>query len=481
MGYDTMFRTGSALALAAVLGGCAVGPNYQRPSAPVSATFKEADGWKPSQPADGIDRGAWWSIFKDPQLDALERKVEVSNQNLAAAAAAYRQAHALVAETRAQLFPVISGDASVERSKRAAGSFGGGGSGVGAGSAATTYNLSVGASWAIDVWGKVRRQVEENTDTAQAAAAEVASARLSAQTELAVDYFSLRVVDAQKVLLDDTVKNYQKAVDLTNNQYNAGVVARADLITAQTQLQNAQAAAVDLGVRRAQLEHAIAVLIGVPPAELSVPAMAEAPTTVPTVPLNVASTLLERRPDIAAAERQMAAANAAIGVAVAAYFPDLSLTGQYGFSSSSLSRLFSASNELWSIGPQLAGTIFDFGARRAGVRAARAGYDQRVAQYRQTVLAAFQAVEDQIAAARVLEQEAALRAAAEQSARRAEELALNRYRAGQVDFTTVVTAQNTALASEQSRLNVLGARLNASVSLIEALGGGWSTGELPKG
>ena len=462
--------------LAATLGGCVVGPNYAKPPAPISATFKEAEGWKPSQPADGIDRGAWWSIFKDPVLDQLERKVVISNQNVAAAEAAYRQARALVAQSRAQYFPVISGDASVTEAKRATG----GGATFGGSSTSTTYNAAVGASWAIDVWGKVRRTVEENRANAQAFAADIANATLSAQTELAVDYFSLRVSDAQKALLDSTVANYQKAYDLTNNQYNAGVAARADVITAQTQLQNAQASAADIGVRRQQLEHAIAMLTGVPPAQLTI-AVAPPPTAAPVVPVNVASTLLERRPDIAAAERSMAAANAAIGVATTGYYPNLNLTGQFGFSSTSLSSLFSASNELWSIGPSLAGTIFNFGATKAQVEGARAAYDQRVAQYRQTVLSAFQSVEDQIVAARVLEQEAALRNAAEASARRAEELALNRYKAGQVDFTTVVIAQNTALASQQSALNVLGARLTASVSLIEALGGGWTAGDLPAG
>jgi NodT family efflux transporter outer membrane factor (OMF) lipoprotein len=468
-----MLRFGAPVMLAAALGGCVVGPNYQRPSAPIAPSFKEAEGWKPSQPADGIDRGAWWSIFKDPVLDQLEQRVAISNQNIAAAQAAYRQAHALVAQSRSQFFPLITGEAAAQRSGRPSGIPGGGSS------TATTYNAAVGASWAPDLWGRIRRTVEENRANAQAAAADIASAQLSAQTELAVDYFSLRVTDAEKALLDATVQNYQRAVDLTNNQYKAGVAARADLITAQTQLQNAQAAAVDLGVQRAQLEHAIAMLVGVTPADLTI-AVAPAPQDVPIVPTGVPSTLLERRPDIAAAERSMAAANAGIGIAVAAYYPDLTLAGSYGFSSNSLSTLFNASNAVWSVGPQLAATLFDFGARKAQVQGARAAYDQRVAQYRQTVLSAFQAVEDQIAAARILEQEATLRVAAETSARQAETLALNRYRAGQVDFTTVVTAQNTALASEESTLTVLRARLTASVSLIEALGGGWTAADLPK-
>jgi NodT family efflux transporter outer membrane factor (OMF) lipoprotein len=343
----------------------------------------------------------------------------------------------------------------------------------------TTYNIAVGASWAPDLWGRIRRTVEAARANAQAQAADVASARLSYQTELATDYFNLRILDAQTRLLGQTVANYQQVVRITTNRYNVGVIARADLITAQTQLDNAQAQLVDLGVQRAQLEHAIAVLVGVPPSELSIAPVEAIPAAIPTVPTGVASTLLERRPDIAAAERTVAAANANIGVAVAAYYPNLTLGGSYGFSSTSLSSLFSASNAVWSVGPSLAATLVDFGARSARVREARAAYDQRVAQYRQTVLAAFQAVEDELAAARVLEQEAALRATAEADARRAEELALNRYNAGQVDFTTVVAAQNTALSSELSALTTLRSRLTASVSLIEALGGGWTAADLP--
>ncbi len=461
------------LPLAAVLAGCVVGPNYQRPAAPVSATFKEAQGWAPSRPADGIDRGAWWSIYRDPVLDGLERRVSISNQNLAAAEAAYRQAHALVAESRAEYFPTVTGQTSATRSRR-----GGAAGGLGSGQA-TSYNIAVGASWAPDLWGRVRRTVEAARASAQAQAADVASARLSYQTELAVDYFDLRMIDAQARLLAETVANYQQVLRITNNRYNVGVIARADVITAQTQLENAQAEAVDLGVQRAQLEHAIAVLVGVPPADLTIAPTTTLPTDVPTVPGGVPSTLLERRPDIAAAERSVAAANANIGVAVAAYYPDLTLSGSYGFASTSLGSLFSASNAVWSVGPSLAATLLDFGARRARVQEARAAYDQRVAQYRQTVLAAFQAVEDEIAAAKVLEQEATLRNAAETDARRAETLALNRYNAGQVDFTTVVAAQNTALQSELSSLAVLRSRLTASVSLIEALGGGWGSADLP--
>ncbi len=370
MRTPTTLRFGAAVMLVSSLGGCVVGPNYQRPTAPVSATFKEADGWKPSQPADGIDRGAWWSIYNDPVLDQLERKVAISNQNIAAAEAAYRQARALTAEARSEYFPVISGQATAERSKRGGVVSVSGDNLASPGSTTSnTFNGQLGATWAVDLWGRIRRTVEENREAAQSAAADIASARLSAQTELAVDYFSLRVNDAQKVLLDDTIKNYQRALDITQNQYDAGVAAKADVITAQTQVQNAQASAVDLGVQRAAYEHAIAMLIGAPPAELTI-AFAPAPRDVPVAPLNVASTLLERRPDIAVAERSMASANAGIGVAVSAYYPDLTLSGAFGYSSSKLSNLFRASNQLWSFGPSLADNLIDFGARKAQVQQA---------------------------------------------------------------------------------------------------------------
>lgn len=475
------------LAGALLLSACAVGPNYVRPTVDTPAAFKEApnteNGWVPTQPMDTLDRGAWWSVFGDPVLDQLERKVEVSNQNVAQAVAAYAQARALTAADRASFFPSLSLTGSAETS----GSGGGGGGTITSGGTvlsakggqSTRYAPSLGASWAPDVWGRVRRLVEGDKASAEAAAADLANAKLSAQTELATDYLNLRILDEEKRLFDATVAADQKAYDLTNNQYKAGIVAKADVITAEAQLITAKAQAADVGVQRAQTEHAIAVLAGMAPSELT---LAPAPLvrTVPTPPMVVPSTLLQRRPDIAGAERRAAAASAGIGVQVAAYYPTITLSGSYGFSSGQLSNLFNSSNDVWSYGLNFAETLLDFGARKARVQQARAAYERQVAAYRQTTLGAFQNVEDQLVALRVLEQEAVLRDQALTSARQAEQLALNRYRAGQVDYATVVQAQNTALSAAQTVLSVLRSRQNASVALIEALGGGWTTADLPK-
>ena len=447
------------------LAGCAVGPNYKLPTTVQPTAFKENKDWTPAQPADHIDRGAWWSVYADPTLDALIRKVELSNQNLAAAEASYRQARALTAESRASFFPSISASAGATATSRDQ----------------TRYTASLGASWAPDIWGRIRRTVEGDKANAQASAADLASAKLSYQAELAANYFTLRALDEQARLYALNIEGYQRSVDLTNNQYKAGVAARADVITAETQLKNAQAQAADLGVQRAQVEHAMAVLIGLPPSNFELPRADGLASAVPVAPAGLPSELLQRRPDIASAERSVADANAQIGVATAAYFPTLTLSGSEGFASTALDSLFKAGSNVWSFGPSLAETVFDFGGRKARVVQARANYDRQVALYRQTVLEAFQGVEDQLAALRVLEGEATLRNDAAASAKQAEQLALNRYRAGQVDFTTVVQAQTTATAAEQSALSVQRQRLLASVSLIEALGGGWSVADLPKG
>jgi NodT family efflux transporter outer membrane factor (OMF) lipoprotein len=489
----TSFAT-LGLAGTLMMSACAVGPNYVRPAISTPAAFKEApnaqNGWVPSQPMDTIDRGAWWSVFNDPILDGLERRVEVNNQNVAQAAAAYAQARALTAGDRASYFPTVNLTSSGQRSGNGGGS--GGGtfvdangnvvtSGGGGSTSTTRYNAAVGASWAPDVWGRIRRQVESDVASAQASAADLANAKLSAQTELATDYFNLRVLDEQNRLYADTIAAYKKSLAVSENQYKAGTIARADLITAQTQLLSTQAAAIDVGVQRAQTEHAIAVLAGMTPAELTIaPATTLYSPPIPTPPIELPSQLLQRRPDIAAAERQAAAASALIGVQVASYFPTVTLSGSYGFGASNLSNLFNSANSVWSYGANLAETLLDFGARRARVREAKAVYDQRVAAYRQTVLTAFQAVEDQLVALRVLEQEAKIRDQELASARLAEQLALNRYRAGQVDYTTVAAAQAQALSSAQSVLTLAKSRQNASVALIEALGGGWTTADLPK-
>ncbi len=469
---------------ASTLAGCAVGPDYSRPTSAASApatAFKEAQGWKPAEPVDHIDRGAWWSVFNDPVLDGLMKRVAIDNQNVAAREAAYRQARALTSEARAAFFPTAGVNASRQTSERA-----GGGSQVingivvTRGGPTTVYNAGLTASWVPDVWGRIRRNVEASKSSNQASAADLAAATLSFQADLATNYFTLRALDEQKRLLDASIDSFRQAANLATNQYNAGIVARSDVITAETQLRGAQAQAIDLGIQRAQLEHGIAVLVGVAPSELS---LAAAPLTrnVPIAPAGLPSTLLERRPDIALAERQAQAASAQIGVQTAAWFPNLTLSGNYGYNSTELGNLFSASSNLWAYGPQLALQVLDFGARNARIRQARAVYDQRVAAYRQTVLTAFQTVEDQLAALRILQDEAQLRAETETSARHAEELALNRYKAGQTDITAVVQAQNTSLNAQQGALTALRQRLIASVSLIEALGGGWTTAELPKG
>ena len=462
------------LLLSTALAACAVGPNYKRPVVTTTPAFTEAEGWTPARPADGVAKGAWWSVFGDPVLDGLEQKVEVSNQNLAAAEAAYRQARALVAQDRATLFPAVDLTGSATRSGRGAAAT------PGAPKTANSFQASLGATWAIDVWGRIRRTVEGAKASAQASAADIANARLTAQSELAADYFQLRVTDVQKALLTQTVDDYSRSLKITQNQYNAGVVAKSDVLSAQTQLTNARANLIDLDRARTQAEHAIAVLTGQPPAALTLVADPNwSPPPSPT-PIELPSTLLQRRPDIAAAERAAANANAQIGVQTAGYFPSLTLSGNYGFSATALGALFKSSNAAWSFGGSVAQTVFDAGATSARVRQARAGYDQSVAQYRQTVLTAFQQVEDQLAAARVLQDEEHYRVEAAQEAVQAAQISLNQYRAGQVAYTSVVVAQATALSARQSLVTLQGQRLAAAVSLIEALGGGWSTADLPK-
>jgi NodT family efflux transporter outer membrane factor (OMF) lipoprotein len=473
----------AGLLAASMLAGCLVGPNYKRPPVETPPAFKEAQGWTPAQPADGLDRGDWWTIFNDPLLNSLEAKVEVSNQNLAAALAAYEQAHAVVAADQAQLFPTVDLTGSATESKQ--GGRGGStvtptGQIVQGSKAVSTYQLELGASWAPDVWGKVRRQIEGAKASAQASAADLANARLSAQSTLAVDYLELRLLDAQKAVLQSTADADAKALNVVRNQYHAGTVARSDELQAETTLYNAQASLVDLDTQRTASEHAIAVLTGVPPADLTIaPDPGWAPS-VPETPVALPSTLLERRPDVAAAERLAQAANAQIGVQTAGYFPNITLSGNYGFASSALSGLLNASNSMWSIGANAVETVFNAGQTTALVREAKASRDEAFATYRQTVLTAFQQVEDDLSAARVLQTEEPLRLGASQAADQGETVALNEYRAGTVDYTTVVTAQNAALNARETLLNLRVQRMTTAVSLIEALGGGWSAGQLPK-
>ncbi len=473
-------RTLTALMMTGVcLSGCLVGPNYQRPTVQTPPAFKEAEGWTPARPADGIEKGAWWSVFNDPVLDELERKVEVSNQNLKAAEAAYRAARAIVAEDRAQLFPTVALNASASRSNGRSGStVSSGGSANTARAAPASFQIGGQAALAPDLWGKIRRTIEGAGASAQASAADVENAKLSAQAELANNYVQLRLADAQKQTFQETVAAYQKSLTVTQNKYNVGVAARSDVLTAQTQLTNAKASLVDLDRQRTAAEHAIAVLTGQPPADLTIQPIAGWSPGVPTTPIEVPTTILQRRPDVAAAERSAKAANAQIGVQTAAYFPDLNLTGSGGVGATAISALFTTSSSFWSLGAAASETLLDFGARKAAVAQARAQYDQAVAQYRQTVLTAFQNVEDALSAARVLQDEQVLRAEADAQASQNVQITLNEYNAGTVDYTTVAAAQAAALAARQSLLTIQADRMTQAVDLIQALGGGWSADEL---
>lgn len=443
------------------LAGCAAGPAYHTPSAPLSAEYKEAQGWRPAAPADLLEKGPWWELFGDATLNALARQVEVDNQNVAAAAARYAQARAVVAEQRASLFPVVTLDASANRS--------GGGGETRTGN---QYRVNIGASWEPDVWGRLRAGVGSAQASAQASAADLAAARLSAQGELAVDYIGLRQADAQLALLAQTVEGYQRVLQITQNRVDAGIAPSSDLLQAKTQLANASADRLTVQRQRAQLEHAAAVLLGKAPADFT---LAPAPWTlrVPEIPAGLPSTLLERRPDIAAAERRVAAANAQIGIARSAYFPSLSLGGNAGVAGSQLGGLFSAANSLWSLGLSAAQAVFNAGATGARVDQASAARDVAVANYRQAVLAALADVEDQLAASKVLAQQQSLRESSAASASQVEQQMLNRYRAGQVSYTEVVTAQVTALNAKRALLQAQADRQSTAVALVQALGGGW--------
>ncbi|MBI1777971.1 MAG: efflux transporter outer membrane subunit [Proteobacteria bacterium] len=470
----------------ATLSACKMGPDYARPAAIVPATYKEIDGWKLAEPQDAASRGPWWSVFGDPLLDQLERQIEISNQNLKTAEAAFRVARAVVREAKAGFFPTVTLDGAAQRSGPVSGGAASSGSRVGTGRTGagssrqtlTEYDLTAGASWEPDVWGRIRRTVEGSLANAQASAADLASARLSAQTELASNYFALRVADELKRLLDSTVGAYTRSLEITRNRYASGVAARSDVVSAQAQLESTRAQAINVGVQRAQLEHAIALLMGKPPAEFSIAPIVFA-SEMPAIPMSLPSTLLERRPDIAAAERRVVTANAQIGVAEAVYFPNLTLSASFSGASTALGRVLQASNSIWTLGPQLAGTLFDGGLRNAQVEAARAGYDQSVAIYRQAVLTSFKQVEDQLAALQILARQAEVQSGAVLAAREAQQLILNQYVAGTVAYTSVITAQTTALGSEQAALTILESRLAASVSLIAALGGGWDASQLP--
>lgn len=453
-----------AIALAAcLLAGCAVGPAYERPSTPEPAAFKEAPGWAPAAPADTLERGPWWTMFNDPILNELASQVEVSNQNVAAAVASYAQARALVQEQRASLFPEVGLNTSADRS---------GGKGV---DATSSYRLSIGGSWEPDIWGRLRAGVSAASAGAQASAADLAAARLSAQGELAINYFLVREADAQLALLATTIEGYQRVLKITQNRFDAGIVAKSDVLQAQTQLANAQGDQLTIARQRAQFENAIAILLGKAPSSYS---LAAAPWTgaVPDIPVGLPSTLLERRPDIAAAERRVAAANQQIGIARSAYYPSIGLSGSVGTGASRVSDLFSVSNALWSFGLSAAQSIFNAGATRASVKAAEAQHQVTVARYRQTVLVAFGDVENQLAAARILASQQVLRKQASDAADQVEAQMLNRYKAGQVGYSEVVLAQASALSARRALVQVQADRQATAVALIQSIGGGWKAG-----
>ena len=453
----------AALGLALAVAGCAVGPRYTTaPPVETPVAFKQGQGeWIRAVPADTLERGPWWQLFEDPVLSDLAQRVEVSNQNVAAAAAAYQQARALVAQQRSALFPVVGLDTGANRS---------GGRGV---AERNSLQLDIGASWEPDVWGRLSRGVNNARAGEQASAADLAAARLAAQGELAASYFGLRELDAQRALLAQTIAGYERTFQIATNRYNAGIVARTDMLQAQTQLANSRAELLGLERQRAQLEHAIAVLVGQAPASFALPAAPRWSAAVPDIPLALPSTLLQRRPDIAAAERRVAQANEQIGIAQSALYPSLRLTGSGGLGAAAVGDLFAASSLAWALGVSATQALFNAGGARAQVEGAQAGLEEAAARYRQTVLAAFQEVEDQLAAGRILGQQVALREEATRAADLVEQQVLNRYQAGQVSFTEVVNAQVTAQNARRNLVQLQADRQAAAVALIQALGGGW--------
>lgn len=442
-----------------LLAACAVGPDYSKPDAPVPPAFKEA-GWKVAEPKDSAPKGKWWEVFNDPVLNSLVEQVEVSNYTLKSAEARYRQARSAVDAARSQLYPDIGyrfGATRVGGKDR---------------DLVDSYSAGLDVGWVPDLWGRIRRNVEANQAAAEASAADLASAKLALQAQLATTYFSLRVTDEGRVILDDTVKAFQTNYDLTQNRYRAGVAAKSDVVQSQQQLLSAQSQVLDIRASRASLEHAIAVLIGKPPADFTleqVPFKARLPDIPPGLP----TTLLERRPDIAAAERRMAVANAQIGIAKAAYFPDLTLSASAGTASASLGKLFDAQGFVWSVGAQLAGTLFDFGARSAQVESARANYEATVADYRGTVLTGFQEVEDNLATLHWLGEAASVQEQALKAARESVALTVNQYKAGTASFLNVALVQAQQLNEERTMVQLVGRQLSASVALIRSIGGDW--------
>ena len=446
-----------------LLSGCTVGPDYQRPTVTMPLHYKEARGWRQAAPQDSVGKGEWWAVYRDPQLDILLRQVSISNQNVANYTALYRQAQALAAGSRSDLFPTLGYDASSTRS---------GSRSSGQRTTGNTHQAELSASWELDLWGKLRRTLEENRASAEASAAELANITLSAQSELTQDYFQLRVMDEQIALYQRSVAAYEGYLRVINNKYQAGSESRATLAQAQMQLESARASALDYQWQRAQLEHAIALLIGKAPAQFSLPA-AKLTATLPAIPQALPAQLLQRRPDIAEAERNVAAANAAVGVAIAGYYPDLTLSASGGVSSSALHNLLSLPNRVWSLGPSLSGTVLDFDATSAEVEQARAAYDAKVASYRQTVLEALQEVENYLVELNTLQGEVASQLRATVAAQESARVTRNQYDAGMIDYLDVATTENSRLSEQQNLLSLQSTQWVASVKLIAALGGSW--------
>jgi NodT family efflux transporter outer membrane factor (OMF) lipoprotein len=462
--------------LAIVLTGCTVGPKYARPTVPTAPTdtFKETDGWKTAQPSDQLQRGAWWEIFGDPKLNELEADVTKSNQDLKVAQARFQEARDLVRFNRSSLYPTIStapGIASIRDSANQPY--------LPATSTTGEFVLPFDLSYEVDVWGRVRRTVAASREEGQATAADLETVSLSLHAELAYDYFELRSADAQKQLLDDTVRAYQESLQLTINRFEGGAAPKSDVAQAQTQLETTRVQDTDIAVQRAQFEHAIAILIGKPPAAFNLPASPlheEPPDISPGLP----SQLLERRPDVAAAERRVAEANEQIGIARAAYFPTIILNATAGFEGNSITNWFTWPSRFWAVGPSALETLFDAGRRRATSQGALANYDATVAGYRETTLTALQQVEDNLAALRILEQEAKQQQTATSSAQESLQIFTDRYIGGADPYLQVLTAQTIALQNERNDVDILRRRMDASVLLIKALGGGWNASRLPQ-
>ncbi len=466
----------AALALAATsLVACGVGPDYVRPTTEVPPAYKETASWKVARPADTAAKGLWWSAFGDPVLDGLQAQVNLNNQNIAAAEARLRQARAQMLASRAGFFPSLTAGASYTEAVRSQNSISGGSL---SGAELSDHLINFQVSWELDLWGKIRRGVEASEASAQASASDLEAARLSAQADLSQAYFQLRALDSQTQLMDQTLVTYRQFLELTKNRYAGGLASMADVAQAETQLKSTQAQSVDLGIQRAQLEHAVALLLGKPASGFSLPRQPLS-ATLPVIPPGLPSQLLERRPDVAGAERRVAAANAQIGVAKAAFFPSLTLSAAGGYESSLLGDLLKWPSRFWSVGPSLAQSVFDAGLRRAQAEGAQAAYDATVATYRQTVLTAFKEAEDNIASLRILEEEAKVQAEALAASRRSVEITTNQYKAGVTGYLNVLTAQTALLTIERNAVDIAGRRMVASVLLVKALGGGW--GEIKGG